>query len=490
MRSSRIRSSVLILAATVLVGWITGCANRSPARAWCPAVPGHRVECGIVTRPLVANRPDLGTTDVGYAVVRHGRPGAAAGTIVPNPGGPGVPVIANSDDAVQRVAGLLDEYDLVLIDPRGTGVSDAVNCGVSTVDYNLGSREEQREMVGTCADKLGPRAAGYTSAATADDFDAIRARLGVDKLVLYGSSYGTYLMPVFARRHPDRVRSIVLAGAYPLDFDLLQRPNAEAVSLALQRICDRSHACDGNTAVADLHAVATRLRTRPIPVAHPRPVLLTEGELANLVFETATSDVSADPNALVPLGTLPAALHESVRGDDGPLRAFAETGLSEPDDENIDLYIAVVCNDYPTLWQPNATVPQREQQYARAVAGIDLGPFSAEGFDAGQRDGGDACIRWPAATHVQATGDALPDVPVLALTGDLDAVTPEANGRLAAARFPHATFVTVPNTGHTPGVEPTGCVTGIVARFIRTGNPEPTSCVADLPPIKVTPVTN
>ncbi|WP_167475099.1 alpha/beta fold hydrolase [Nocardia arthritidis] len=490
MRSG-IRSSAVVVVTAVLITWLTACESRAPeARPWCPAVPGHHVDCDVVTRNLVESRRDLGTTDVGYAVVRHTGAGAAAGTIVPNPGGPGVPVIAESGEWVQRVSGLLDRYDLLLIDPRGTGVSSAVDCGVSTADFNLGSREQQRDAVATCADKLGPRAAGYTSAATADDFDAVRARLGADRLVLYGSSYGTYLMPIYAARHPDRVRSIVLAGAYPLDFDLLQRPNAEAVSLVLQRICERSRLCDGNTAVADLHTVAARLRTQPITLTHPRPVVLTEGELANLTFETATSDVGQDPNALVPLGMLPAALHEAVRGNDGPLRDFAERGLAEPDDENIGLYIAVACNDYPTLWASNATVPQREQQYRQAVAGIDLGAFSAEGFDAGQRDGGDVCIRWPAVEHVRADSAALPDAPVLVLAGDLDAITPVANSKRAAAQFPHATFISVPNLGHTPNEEPSGCVAGIVARFIETASPDPESCLDSIPPIKVTPSAN
>jgi hypothetical protein len=52
-------------------------------------------------------------------------------------------------------------------------------------------------------------------------------------------------MTVCAQRHPQRVQSIVLAGAYLLHFDPLQRPNAEAVDLTLRRICERGHACDG-----------------------------------------------------------------------------------------------------------------------------------------------------------------------------------------------------------------------------------------------------
>ena len=38
--------------------------------------------------------------------------------------------------------------------------------------------------------RLGRQARAYTSAATADDFEAVRAHLGIPKLDLYGVSYG------------------------------------------------------------------------------------------------------------------------------------------------------------------------------------------------------------------------------------------------------------------------------------------------------------
>ncbi|MBF6059895.1 alpha/beta fold hydrolase [Nocardia terpenica] len=485
--------SVGVGLAVLLAAGLVGCGEdtaRGPR--WCPEVAGHRVECGVMSRPLVDGKPELGSVEVGYAMVRHAGTGAAAGTVLPNPGGPGVPLISRAAEAVQVAGALLGDHDLLLIDPRGTGVSSPLNCGVGNDEFQYGTREQQIEAVGRCGAQLGPRAAGYTSAATVDDFDAVRERLGIRKLVLYGISYGTYLLPVYAQRHPEHVRSIVLSGAYPPDFDRLQRPNAEAVSLALHRICERSRACDGDTAVADLRTVAARLRAEPIRVTGPHPILLTEGEFGNLVFETGSTNVGADPQAMTPLGMLPAALHEAARGNDGPLREFAERAASEPAYENIDLYITVACNDYPTLWAPQASLAEREQQYRRAVSGVELGAFSGEGFGAAQRDGGEVCVRWRSASHPrpdQITAP-LPDVPVLVLSGDLDAITPDANGERAAARFRHARFVSVPNTGHVPDLEPSGCVVGMIERFVRTGTPGPTECVAALPPIAVTPVTN
>ncbi|WP_067698273.1 alpha/beta hydrolase [Nocardia jejuensis] len=498
---SVVRSVSLALAAAAIAGAVLGCGGEPAARVaaspqWCPAVTGHAVDCGVLQRPLVTGQPDLGTIDVSYALVRHSNGAVpAAGTITPNPGGPGVPMISHAAEAAALSQAMLDDHDLLLIDPRGTGLSSPLECGADNRDYQVGTREQQVRAAERCGQELGAKVAGYTSAATVDDFDAVRERLEIPKLVLYGISYGTYLMPIYAQRHPEHVQSMILTGAYPADFDRLQRPNAEAVSLTLQRICERSRACDGDTAVADLRVTAERLRAQPITVPGEQPILLTEGMLGNLVFEAATSNVGAQPDSMTPLGTLPAALRASVRGDDGPLREFVTATTSEPGYENIDAYIAVTCNDYAPLWSATADRPQREQQYrdALATAPGGLGAFSAAGFGAAQRDGGDSCIGWPALANHQRPDqmtEPMPDVPVLVLSGDLDAITPDANGKRAAARFPHATFLSVPNTGHVPDMEPSGCVTGIVAEFVRTGAAPSSTCVANIPPIAVTPVTN
>ncbi|WP_234807862.1 alpha/beta fold hydrolase [Mycolicibacterium bacteremicum] len=504
--TSRPRRATRWIAALAAAALAVGCAPGTPAvpshsttaspaaiPAWCPSILHHVTECGVIERPLLAGAPQLGDIDIGYALVHHsGDAAEPAGTIMPNPGGPGSPVIAWGLDVAALTPALLDDYDVLLIDPRGVGESSPMECDIDGSAFGTGTREDQRDAVAECAANLGPRAGAYTSAATADDFDAVREHLGIDRVIPYGSSYGTYLMTVYAQRHPDRVQSMVLAGAYPLHFDPLQRPNADAVDLTLRRICERSQECDGDTAVADLRAVTAALREAPLTV-DDAPV--TEAEFANLVFEGATSGVGGDPDAMTPLGQLPAALHSFVGGDDGPLRdVIDDIGLPGYTPVGDDLYIAISCNDYVPLWSTKADAAQREDQYQRALAAAGtLGSFSAQGFAEAQHDGGDICIDWPAvAGHPRPdqVHTALPDVPVLVLSGDLDAVTPDANGRLTAAQFPTSTFVSVPNLGHTPDNDPSGCVADIIEQFVRTGDTGSLDCLADIPPIAVEAVSD
>ncbi|MCC3766178.1 alpha/beta fold hydrolase [Streptomyces sp. UNOC14_S4] len=494
-----VMASVLPAATATASTPVTGPAAAAPA--WCPAVEGHRVDCGRLDRPLVAGKPELGEVEVSYAVVRHSAPGPAKGTVAVNPGGPGEAAIGKAEAFAWGLEGLLEDHDLLLVDPRGTGESQRVPCGVTDAEYRFGTRAQQRAAVARCARNLGPRVAGYTSAATADDIDAIRDRLGVPQLSLYGLSYGTYLMPVYASRHPERVRSMVLSGAYPLAHDPLARPSAQAVSSNLRRICERSApvACDGEQAVKDLATTAARLRAEPMTVTittdgagtHEKKV--TEDKLANLLFEAASSEVGLEPDQPSLLGRLPHALHRFVKGDTAPLRKLVQEEGKSGSTVDQAPYIAVTCNDYQKAWSKDAPLSERWRQYNAALASVrpgEHGAFSAKGFTEGTTDGGDVCIGWPRRNtpDPQPTKIGLPDVPVLVLSGDLDANTPVASGEKAARQFRDSRFRTARNMGHVPELEPSRCVTGVSSHFIRTGEPGDTSCLSGLPPITVTPV--
>ena len=55
----------------------------------------------------------------------------------------------------------------------------------------------------------------------------------------------------------------------------------------------------------------------------------------------------------------------------------------------------------------------------------------------------DECVQWPARTPAWPSANLVtdapyPDVPVLVVSGDLDNMTPAADGAAAAARFPAA----------------------------------------------------
>ncbi|KJS51130.1 hypothetical protein VM98_38835, partial [Streptomyces rubellomurinus subsp. indigoferus] len=101
----------------------------------------------------------------------------------------------------------------------------------------------------------------------------------------------------------------------------------------------------------------------------------------------------------------------------------------------------------------------RRRQYRAALAATDpadFGAFSAKVWAEGQTDGGYNSLDWPGpGTAVRQPTELthLPAVPVLVISGELDTNPPEANSRQSAAQFRDSSFVSVPNSGHLPGME-------------------------------------
>ncbi|TDD73451.1 alpha/beta fold hydrolase [Actinomadura darangshiensis] len=494
-RAGSLAAAFAVVAGGVAVTAPAGHAEKAlqaPQEGAADCAPVSGAVCGTVRVPLVRERPGMGSTSVAYALIRHrDASGPAKGTVAINPGGPGDSAIAAAPQYVQMFGGLLRDHDVLLVDPRGVNRSDPVQCGA------LGALPATRDgfvrAVGECGRTLGTRARGYTSAEIADDIDAVRDRLGIERLDLLGESYGTYLMTVYAQRHPGRVRSMVLSSAYPLDFDMWARPNARAARRALRLVCERSAgACDGDQVTRDIARLAQRVRVRPIAYTlEDRQRRLDDTALASIVFGLAKT-------APAGIGDVPAMVRSALHGDNTPLIEAARkvaplSGSALRQDEerpfNPEQAAVVMCNDYPTAWNREAPVATRLEQFSTGLAALPeraYWPFGKRAWTSVSYSWGNACVRWPDRHGpVQPTGGPFPDVPVLVVSGDLDANTPTEQGRQAARRFRRSTVVEVPNVGHVAEHEPSGCAAGIESAFIRDLRVGDTSCLADIPPAPV-----
>jgi pimeloyl-ACP methyl ester carboxylesterase len=169
--------------------------------------------------------------------------------------------------------------------------------------------------------------------------------------------------------------------------------------------------------------------------------------------------------------------------------AAPDASAASSSSSTLALEAAQICNDYPTLWDRRARVAVRLRQYAARRAQLSeatFWPFSPRAWTSAIIDRGNTCIRWPDLNRpLQRTTGPFPDVPVLVISGDLDANTPVAESRQAAKQFPHAQFLEIPNAGHGAEQEPTGCALSITANFIRNHRVGDTSCLAKIPPLPV-----
>jgi pimeloyl-ACP methyl ester carboxylesterase len=452
-----------------------------------------RATCGSLRVPLDRADPRAGTTEVAYALVPRARTDQpAAGTIAVNPGGPGGAAIPLAAQFAGWLGDLTDDHDVLLMDPRGTGASGYLDCRVRPDLLTLARPERVQEM-GRCGASIADRIRFYTSAAAADDLDAIRAHLGIARLGLYGLSYGTNLMTTYAVRHPDRVEAMVLSGPVPLDRDPLKASNVRATRDAVRLVCERSGgACDPHRTLTDLGRLASRLRRQPIryPVTvngEERTAVLDEAALVTTIYN-ATGDVAR-------WGRLPAMTRDALAGNHDALVDTARSDLLRLADlreagttYSLAMALSVICNDWPTAFDKTAALDDRVGQYTARLAALPrhaYRPFSPTGFIDGM-DESDWCLYWPDRTdRTQAPVGPRMDAPVLVLSGDLDINTPPEDGHRTAAQFVNATHLVVPNAGHVPTFETTGCTTSLTEAFFRSHRTGDTGCLRQIPPIAV-----
>jgi hypothetical protein len=289
----------------------------------------------------------------------------------------------------------------------------------------------------------------------------------------------------------------VLDAGYPIAYDAWGLDKLAAVRRGVRLVCARTRACRGSAVLADVGRLATRLRRHPVAFtarAGDRRFDLRVDETALAVAVWG----NGDPRTLA---RLPAMARSALEGDLTPLRRSVETWqlgaagvLADPSaggSSGESAFLASACHDFPRAFSYADSDADRLAAYESALAGLDaraLAPFSPAAWVHGGFESPDWCLNWPAdptAGSPLAPGTSLPDVPVLVLSGDLDTNVPSSQGRSAAALYPRATFVEIPNAGHTP-TDASPCAAALAAHFVRALSADPNACAGTGAPPPVT----
>jgi pimeloyl-ACP methyl ester carboxylesterase len=362
--------------------------------------------------------------------------------------------------------------DLLLFDQRGTGASGPLSCPALS-GGEIATANSLGELIERCAHQLGPARGDYTTRESVEDIEAIRRAAGYEKLVLYGTSYGTKVALAYAQRYPQNVAALVLDSTEtPEGPEPFHVSTFKAIRPMLEELCSR-HACDAVTRnpLADLARLVSDTGAHPLTgVAydeHGRQVRrsVTTKALFDLLL-------AGDLNPVI-RAELPAAVRSAVDHDLGPLMRLATlTGIHPAREEAgsaIDetLFIDTSCEETPFPWQrsaPEATRAVEAEAALNALPGGDFYPFGAESALLDMTI--PLCVAWPDASAPPPPAGPLPNVPTLILSGGQDLRTPTANARRVAALIPDAQLVHVPYTGHSViGSDLSGCARSALAAF-------------------------
>ncbi len=365
--------------------------------------------------------------------------------------------------------------DIVLVDQRGTGRSNRLHCPMlDDVEPANDINQQFETALEQCLDRLSGDPRFYTTSVAVHDLEHVRERLGYASLNVYGVSYGTRVAQHYARRYPERVRTLVLDAPVPTDVALgpdIAPLAQQALDRALDR-CQRDPDCSSTfpRTARNLDELLDRLDAMPATLSWQDPVdgSLQEGELSANEVRGALRMLSY---ASETVALLPLLISEAHRGHYAPLKAQAEMVSDDLGDALAQgMHNAVMCTEDAPFFDVDAdSRAALEQTY--------LGPGLLASLER-------TCALWPEGVIDEDLRTPLSgDVPTLVLSGGADPITPPDYGDRVMAHLRNARHLVAGDLGH--GLLPHGCVPRLVDRFIADADPAnlDASCVERLAPV-------
>ncbi|MGV9663953.1 alpha/beta hydrolase [Nocardia niigatensis] len=432
-------------------------------------------ECTRVTVPVDYADPNGATAKIAISRVRA--TGNKIGSLLLNPGGPGVTGLnmVTLGDSTK----LADRFDRIGFDPRGIGASQpAIKCMTAAEDDAqraepnkdnspagiTAAETENKDFANKCVQRTGKDFLAHVGTReVVQDMDVIRAALGDAKLTYLGYSYGTRLGYAYAEKFPDHVRALVLDGALDPEQDPVKESVAQAASF--QKAFD-AYAADcaakekTNCPLGDDPGQATKkfrslvdpLWDKPVPTQDPRG--LHYGDAITGVQQTLYS------NRLWP--ALTKGLRELAQGSGDTLLALADMYDGRHDDgsydNSSDAFNAIRCVDDPAITD-RSIVAQQDADYRRVAPFLDDG----HGSNAAPLE---LCAIWPvpntSAPH-KLSIQGLPKTVVISTTED--PATPYQAGVNLAQQL-GASLITYKGTRHTVSLSGVQCVDDPVISYL------------------------
>jgi pimeloyl-ACP methyl ester carboxylesterase len=370
-------------------------------------------------------------------------------------GGPGGGAATLAPYRVPMFRRFQTDRDIVLVDQRGTGASNGLDCTVDDAD-----RDDFRALddypvsrFRDCLDTLDADPRLYTTPIAMDDIDDVRASLGYESINLWGGSYGTRAALVYLKRHEAHVRSVVLDGVAPTDMHLplyMARDSQRALDRLIED-CARDVSCRQQfpDLAKTIRQLWNTLTTRPVvSFTHPRTgqperTTVSQRLVAGIVFQALyVPEVAA---------LLPRLLTDAAAGNYQGLFALAFSRDLPKGGMSDGMFLSVVCaEDLPRI---------TPDDIARETAAVFIGTVM---FDTQMMP----CEFWPRGSvaddyYVPVASDR----PVLIFSGADDPVTPPSWGEQVASHLPRSRHFVVPGAGHITFMR--GCVPEMVAAFLQ-----------------------
>jgi len=393
-------------------------------------------------------------------------------------GGPGQGARDSFPSVAPGFRDVMRTRNVILVDQRGTGASNPLACrdaegNNAFSDASDESPEAAARFAEACLAELSKTSdvRHYTTTDAVADLDAVREAIGAERINLYGGSYGTRVAQQYAKTFPQHTRAVVIDSVAPMSLVLGSEhaKNLDATLDAQFARCAADAACA--KAVPDARAALAQVRDALSQPGLAPPAYLdpTTGERREEVPALGHLTIALRLYSYSPLTAtlLPVVLKQAADGDYAPLLAQSRFLMGSFGESIMHgMQLSVICTEDADEMQPDPAD-------AETVMGAEFVAFTQA-----------QCAVWPrgqrpADFRAPLTGD----VPVLAISGEFDPVTPPRYGDAAIAQLPNARHLVLKGQGHTPINE--GCMPKLFAQFIETADAKglDAACLERLAPL-------
>jgi pimeloyl-ACP methyl ester carboxylesterase len=433
-------------------------------------------QCAKVRMPLDWDKPAEKSIEI--AIIRLPAGGDKLGSLLVNPGGPGVSGINYAKYARQAFGeALLRNYDIVGFDPRGVGASDPISClPDSQLDAYVaadttpddptelaGSVSDLKRFAEACEQNTGPLLGKVDTLSTVRDLDVLRSVLGDDVLSYQGASYGTYIGAWYAQTFPWRVGRMVLDGA--VDPSLTSKQyvagQAEGFSRALKAYvedCQSRSDCPLRGSLQDgldqIGTLVERADASPVKTEDPQRPLTQSLMITGIAQALYASQLWPQ---------LTKGITNALAGNGKELLALADLYLERDAKghfgQTISANPAIFCLDVPekrTAAQIGADAAELQRKFPPLGGAIGWAALT--------------CSQWPIKSvmprqKVTAEGAA----PILVLGTVDDPATPYEWAQGLSSQLSSARLLTWEGTVHTAYNQGSDCIDDKVESYLLTG---------------------
>ncbi|MDX2046436.1 MAG: alpha/beta fold hydrolase [Chitinophagaceae bacterium] len=396
-------------------------------------------------------------------------------------GGPGVAATNGLSFYAMRDNVYRQRHDVLLIDVRGTGKSNPLNC--ASLQYKAGLEDHFKEMypikdVKDCYDSLSAIAdlRQYTTENVVKDLEEVRQWLGYEKAHLFGLSYGTRVVQVYMKMFPGSVASsvlwspVVMNGKIPLYH---ARFAQDAMNLLFED-CSKDSLC--SAIYPDIKSEFTELMNKWNQQSFTYKWKNEKDEKKEVrvswdAFQTKIRSLGYSPAGM---RMIPYLVHEAWKGNLQPfINLFPKESVMD-DFIAEGFYLCITCSeDIPFI---------KKDDIAAQTSNTFMGTYRID-------QQLQACAVWAKGKVADDFREPVKsDIPTLIISGSFDPVTPPAWAKDIASHLSNCIVVTIPQMSHMfDGLSNEECFDKLVVDFISNPAKINADCIEQMkpPPYKI-----